>query len=201
MASLIDETYFVNDITIPNPASTDVANKITGAITKYEKEILIKLLGYPLYKLLIANPTVEPYKSLIEGADFSFELNGRTINEHWNGLTNTDLVSLISYFVYYNIINNTTSKTVGIGEILSMSENGERISPISKMVNAWNNMVDLYGLIEPEVVRYSGFNKNDNTSYVHQDDMPSAFNYLLAHIDVFETWIFTPKFEINEFGF
>ena len=201
MANLIDDTYFIGDITIPNVNSSDVNDTLDHDITIYEKEILIKLLGYPLYKLMTTTPTLSPFKELIEGEEFSFELDGDTIDVKWEGLQNNNKISLISYFVYYKHREKTNKLSTGIGELLSNSENGIRMSPVQKLVNAWNRMLELYGEIEEEQLVFNGISKRDNTTYVHLDDSPSAYNYLLAKIDVFPTWIFTQIPDINEFGF
>ena len=45
MANLIDKKYFNYDINLPDSEFSDVGNYIT----RYEKEILTRLLGYELY--------------------------------------------------------------------------------------------------------------------------------------------------------
>jgi hypothetical protein len=102
--SFIDSTYFVGEINIPNAATE---TSLTQAITQYEKEILIKLLGYKLYSLLIADllngvPQTQKYLDLVNGKEFTHYYNGGTYTIKWEGLKNTSLQSLISYYVFYN---------------------------------------------------------------------------------------------------
>ena len=60
---------------------TALATDIDEAITRYEKEILISLLGYKLYKLMVATPAIDPYKSLIEGAEFELTFDGVSFDQ------------------------------------------------------------------------------------------------------------------------
>lgn len=53
MPTIIDETFFVGDISIQNTGSESVKLKISEFIDQYYKECLIGILGYPLYKALI----------------------------------------------------------------------------------------------------------------------------------------------------
>ena len=99
MANIIDSTYFTGEILLTNKDA--LATDLTQAINQYEKEILISLLGYKLYKLMSASPTVEPYKSLIEGAEFDLTFAGITQTLKWEGLKNSAKISLIAYYVYY----------------------------------------------------------------------------------------------------
>lgn len=178
----IDNTYFVGEIAIPNQTGTiSNATAITQAIGQYEKEILISLLGYKLYSLLIADlseglPQTQIYKDLVDGAEFEF--NGILLK--WNGLKNSDKQSLIAYYTYYKMIERETVHNSGIGVILAKGEKGNRVSPVNKMINAWDRMRQLYG--KP------------------YDSEPSAYNFLLANKESYPDWRFTPIDGINIFG-
>lgn len=187
--ALIDSTYFTGEILLTN--KTALATDITEAITRYEKEILISLLGYKLYKEMIAAPTVEPYKSLIEGAEFELTFDGVTQLLKWVGFKNSDKESLVAYYVYYKYQERNFVKPSGIGTVKPKAENAEPVTPIYKMVNAWNNMVELYGtalcveILQP-----------DGTTY---DDKASAFNYLSVNLALFPDWVYKPIQPINPF--
>jgi hypothetical protein len=45
--------------------------------------------------------------------------------------------------VYYHYIRDNYIDTVGIGTAVSTVENGQIVKPTTKMVFAWNEMVDL----------------------------------------------------------
>jgi len=175
--SLIDKTYFVKDINIPDSTYSD----LTAYIATNEKAILIKLLGYEIWKLVDAyNAVTSPQRilDLVEGVEY--DVDGYTIK--WNGLKNTDLISLIAYYVYYLWLKDNTTFTTKSGELKSIGENAEIANPTVKMVNAWNKLRDLYG--------YSG-----QDSYE-----PSAYNFLLENEADYPEWLFSPIESTNVFG-
>jgi len=111
----IDSTYFVGEIAIPQ-AANDTA--LAQAITQYEKEILISLLGYKLYSLLIADctnyvPASQIYLDLVNGVEFDHVFNGETITLKWEGLKS--LQSLIAYYVFYKFVERDVTRLYGTG--------------------------------------------------------------------------------------
>lgn len=58
--SLIDKTYFVEDLDIPNTDEQAVSERINGYIQRYEPEFLKKLLGFPLYKAFVSGLNTIP---------------------------------------------------------------------------------------------------------------------------------------------
>ena len=200
--AFIDNTYFVGEIAIPNQTGTiSNATAITQAIGQYEKEILISLLGYKLYSLLIADlsegePQSQIYKDLVNGAEF--EINGILLK--WNGLKNSDKQSLIAYYTYYKMIERETVHNSGIGAILAKGEKGNRVSPVNKMINAWDRMRELYGKLPPQTKRYYENYISCVAMYYPHDFNPSAYNYLLSNKESFPDWRFTPICGINIFG-
>lgn len=177
--SLIDSSYFINDILIPT--NTYTAVDLGTEITKYEREILIKLLGYELYKLVAAyeNPgSDQRIIDLVEGKEY--DLSGQTLK--WNGLVNTETVSLIAYYVYFNYMRNRATITTGNGEGKLMYENAEAVNYNGKIVQAWNRLEELFG--------YPG----QNIFY------ESAYNFLTFYQATYPEWIFSPIGNINIFG-
>ncbi len=183
MANLITNSYFIREINIPSNALT---NDMAEYITQYEKDILIKLLGYELYKDYLSSPGDRRWTRLISGYEYTEEFNGLTTSVKWEGLTNTALVSLIAYYIYYWYMNFHASDTTTIGESITEKENALGISPTSKMVNAWNNCVELYGRISDIVI------------------IPSAYNFLRKFEDDdtngYTGWIFTSMDKTNILG-
>jgi hypothetical protein len=198
--SFIASTYFVGEINIPQ-ASTDA--QLTQAITQYEREILIQLLGYKLYSLLIADctlsvPATQKYKDLVDGADFTHSWGGEDITLHWNGLQNTDLQSLIAYYVFYKFVERDVTRLYPAGVAVSNEGNSfVRVSPVNKLCAAWERMRELYGKIPPECKCFYG---NPFTpSSVYNCDA-SAYNFLLANSTDYPDWKFTPQWNLNAFG-
>ena len=93
--SLIDATYFKNDINLPS----ETYGNLSGFIAKFEKELLIRLFGYGLYKLINAyNAETSPQriKDIVVGKEFT----DGDYTYKWNGLVNAEKVSIIAYYVY-----------------------------------------------------------------------------------------------------
>lgn len=168
MANLIDKTYFVNDIVLPK---NDWDN-IESFITRFEPEVLTSLLGYTLYKAMLAAPTVDPYKNLVDGVEYSIDYNGNTRLVKWNGLKNDKSISLIAYYVYCEYLRSRVTTTQQVGETLSNLENSKNADIFSKLGSAHARLNELYG-------------------YEYQDKLvPSAYNFLSEHEDDYPEWEF-----------
>ena len=196
--SLIDNTYFVGDIALPN--LDEVTNSFADSITRYEEEILKNLLGYRLYDALKTIVALgEPYPTIwddfINGAEFTFEFEGNTITQKWNGLVNTDLISLISYYVYYQYRYENLSTTTSINDVQGIAENSTKVNDARKMVYAWNKGIELYG----ELPTWNFFYKYHST-YEFYNDKPSAYNFLNANRSDYPNWVFSSLNRLNEFG-
>lgn len=192
---MISNSYFIGDIQLPN--LDKVPNNISAAIVRYEKEIFIKLLGYQLWKEFtdaLADAPAQKWLDLRDGKDFELEYNGRTYTLHWNGFENTDKISLIAYYVYFKFRETTNIVTSGIGDVKGKGENSVIVDDYPKMVNAWNEMVDLYGYVPK---RYHE-NWSMDTLRVY-NPMPSAYNFLYANKDIYDNWIFEPIAYKNRF--
>ena len=201
--SLILNTYFSKDINLTGAQINVVAS---AWLNEYEEDILKKLLGYTLYKALIADlngtsePTLQRFKELIDGADLTFTtINGYEVITRWVGLRNKTLLkSLIAYYVYYQYRNEEESFNSGSGQKSGLAENSESVSAAPKLINTWNKMVDWYGKI-PTNIAYPEYFLNQN-NYRHFNPDASAFNFLLANIDTYPEWVFEPLDTINIFG-
>jgi hypothetical protein len=198
MSNLIDKTYFIGGgLDIPISSKAELNEGLMASIIKYEPEILKKLLGYKLYKLVqdaydaslqTLNPVALPqiYADLINGAEFSFEYCGVTIETKWEGLRNATKESLIANYVYYWHRRNNVSQFNGVGETVGKVENSTAVvNPRYKMKAAWNKFVELYG-----ETGYCGVN---NATYAVWNDYPSAYNFLLANRVDYPDWKFEPQ--------
>jgi hypothetical protein len=197
MANLINEDYFIRDINIP-ANSPGLQSKLTSWITEYQEEVLIKVLGYDLYSKFIVDPILEQrFIDIRDGKEFEFEFCGKTVKRKYIGLSNIKKESLIAYYAYYFIARDNASYTASIGEVKPQGENSITANPSEKLVNAWNKFVELSGLIN---CRW--FDKFDLSSYVHFDDKPSLYNFLLANKDVYPEWEYSSEQaeKINIFG-
>jgi hypothetical protein len=203
MSNLITKDYFRGNIYIPVDANEDLNEALNASISIYEPKILRLLLGYSLYKDFeagrIEQIVAEKWSNLIDGAEFSFELNGNTIETKWEGLKNTTTYeSLIAYYVYYYHRKDNETFNSTLGEQKAKTENSDRASFLSKMVNAQNKMVELYGNIPIMDRNFIDFRNLDRL--IHFNDKPSAYNFLLANKSDYVNWVFTPISPKNIFG-
>jgi hypothetical protein len=85
--ALIDRTYFVGELNIPNTAQAAVGSLLDLFIEKYEEEFLRKALGYSLHKALKAGlevvPVAQKWTDLIEGVEYTDQNNQVRF---WSGL-------------------------------------------------------------------------------------------------------------------
>lgn len=85
--SLIDRTYFVGEINIPNTNQAAIGSAVDLFIEQYEDQFLNDVLGYTLYKALKAGlqvvPVAQKWTDLIEGVEYT-DLADKT--RKWQGL-------------------------------------------------------------------------------------------------------------------
>lgn len=144
MANIIDYTYFVGDINLPQGGSSDGQAYIDRFITIYETEFLQMVLGYDLWKAftdgLAAGSPDQKWIDLRDGKQFA-DLSLQ--NKKWIGFKNTNLVSPIANYVYCKIMEDMQTHTTSIGEAQNAAENAVIVSASHKIVNAWNRMVEM----------------------------------------------------------
>lgn len=169
--SLIDKTYFVKDINIPDSAYND----LDAYIERYEKEILIQLLGYELWKLVDSNNGQQPVASLINGKEY--QVNGITVK--WGGLVNKEKISLIAYYVFYQWARNNATFTAMTGERQSNDENAQSASLAQRLSHAWMKLEEMA----------------QSTDYPYN----SLYMFLSQNQSDYPTWIFTPIGNVNAF--
>jgi len=163
--SLIDNTYLILDANLPASDYSD----LDAYIARYEKEILIKLLGYELWKLVDAyDGTPGVITDLVEGKEYTVDDELRK----WNGFINDDKKSLIAYYVCCQWIINKHTALQTTGMMKLKSENAENASPALKVVNAWRHMYALYY---------------------------SCVDFLIENKDDYPTWVLTAIDNLNQF--
>lgn len=146
---LIDRTYFIGEINLPNTNQTAVQENIDYLISKREPELLTQLFGYGMYKAFIAglqeDPVPQRWIDLRDGVDYT-DTDGE--ERHWMGLVakvDEPKESLIANYVYYWFLRKEATQTSGVGETVTKTENSVRTSPVAKQVRAWNEMVTWIG--------------------------------------------------------
>jgi hypothetical protein len=198
MANIIDTSFFVGDIEIANVNQEEIAADLNQSIKTYEREVLIQLLGYTLYKELAAATPVtgDKWDKLINGEDFSYTLNGRTVETNWPGLKGYEKKSPIAYYVYFMHRRKRSSYNAGVGqEVEPKTDNSIKGNLYAKLVFIWNEFIAMYGgecVDKDSLVAHYSYDEN----YVN-----CAYNYLLAKKADFTTWKFLNLGgKINIFG-
>lgn len=133
--NLINQSFFVGEINIPNTNVQAVSEKLSYFINKYEPECLLKILGYPLYRVF-GNEASQRMTDLINGAEY-FDALGN-VNK-FKGLIHDTNYSLIAYYIYYFFQKSSITESTGVSTKLPDSEAGKTVSPADKMISAWNN--------------------------------------------------------------
>lgn len=115
--ALINDTYFVFDLSLPAGKYSDIA----GWIDRLEGDLIREIVGVELGNLILeySEASNQRIKDIVEGVDF--EVDG--INYHWNGLVNDNKKSLIAYYVYTQYLRNNITFTTGTGERKAKNEN------------------------------------------------------------------------------
>lgn len=123
--SLIDRTYFVGELNIPNTNQAAIGSAVDLFIEQYEDQFLNDVLGYTLSKALKAGlqvvPIAQKWTDLIEGVEYT-DLANKT--RFWKGLVTQpptvlnalDALNPIDVVVgrgqLYDPVANTTSTTI-----------------------------------------------------------------------------------------
>lgn len=123
--ALIDRTYFVGELNIPNTSQAAIGSAVDLFIEQYEEKLLNEVLGYTLYKALKAGlqivPVAQKWTDLIEGVEYT-DLATKT--RFWKGLVTQpptvlnalDALNPIDVVVgrgqLYDPVSATTSTTI-----------------------------------------------------------------------------------------
>jgi hypothetical protein len=98
MPNLIDYTFFIGTINVPNTNQASTQGLLTTLITKYQEKLLTDLLGRKMYLDFMAGiqePSVaDKWQELLTGADY-VDMYGR--DQRWMGLApvSTDIIQQI----------------------------------------------------------------------------------------------------------
>lgn len=179
MPNIIDTTYFVNDLFIPNAKEVaGGANNnayVLECITRVEKSLLRNALGLSIYnELQAALPVVEgsedKWKWLVNGREYDGKV--------WEGLS--DQKSLIAYLVYAVFLDENSHFWTTTGTVKPAPENSENVTPAFKYATSWLRFTEKYQkgcLTEPYVINGYGYEYRDY--YGNNEDVEvSLYQYL-----------------------
>ncbi|BFP39498.1 hypothetical protein FGF1_03430 [Flavobacteriaceae bacterium GF1] len=188
---IISRSYFKGLLDIPNIEDTAPNSSLLGNVSEldlfireYERDYLIKALGYSLNKEFQSHlevvdgqteQTVRPdapqkWKDLMDGKEYSKD--GKLVN--WRGLVfddNGDQKSPIAPYVCYHFLKNDLSRWMGTGIQTEKAKNSVKADPAPKAVAIWQlfyrmtveNVTDEVALFE----FIEDMNDLDETTYPH----------------------------------
>lgn len=170
-------THFVNDIALPNTTeqgTSTIEESLEAMVDKYEKVYLREILGYAEYKNVIDNVADVSgiYYDFINGAEYT-DINGDL--QYWDGFKTIGF-NPIACYVYYQVMKNNETSTTGTGEYKPLPENQSDASPIRKMVDAWNFMVEC----NYKLHAYLYANSDDFPDYIGLTYPPAYRSYDIA---------------------
>jgi len=140
---IIDHTYFTQKLSLPQRGNTEGQELIADFIETYEEEYLKKVLGYDLWKAFDAGiagsgTPDQRWLDLLDGLEFTY----LSRNYKWEGFSTANKTPIANY-VYYKWMEDTAEHNTLVGTAVQVVDNNSRVNAVTKMVDAWNRMVDM----------------------------------------------------------
>jgi hypothetical protein len=154
------KTDFVGDVNLPSQFLN--SDQFDYFLLKYEKVILVKLLGFDLYKAFITGvgevTPLQKWTDLQNGKEYEdYDENNVLVYKEYSGI-----VECLKYFIYFFISDSIQSELTITGEVSAKNENSNLTSPISRAVGIWNSGIE-------EVFKCKDFievsNETDESTY------------------------------------
>lgn len=142
MATLIDITYFVLNINLPQATTQEGEALVQKFINKYEDIFLDKALGYGMAKaykagIALASPE-QRWKDIRDGQEYSYG----DLTDRWMGLRDsTKKLSPIANYIYFMFMKDKATDNTLVGVSKPKQSNATREDGETKMKDAWNEMV------------------------------------------------------------
>lgn len=162
---ITDNTYYKGELYIPqakpsiSDGATAVDEEFTYMLDKFEEDCLIKCLGFSLYKELTENLDLTKPTLIKDAADAKWDnlVNGHTYTKQgataqsiWRGIrfkspitSKTYNRSFLANYVYWFYEKNRYITTTGVGSVKEEAKNGLMVTPLQKVVDAWNEFIEL----------------------------------------------------------
>lgn len=198
---LIDKSYFVGDLNIPNTGDLPVSERLTWFILLNEPDFLQKLLGYPLYKVFIAGLNVTPpttpeqrFIDILYGKEYT-DLNG--LQRKWQGLIVTDnpTLNLAGGYVYrkpeYVTIGLTPGTVSGVNTLTFDGTNG------SADWRGWVPVITRVGVMKPDV-DYSWNKDTGVLTLLKPEDIFGNLEYFFVEFELRNSDVTAPGFTTNQ---
>ena len=132
---IVTTSFFIRDLNLPNTGNPAIAERINSFIAKYEPACLLEILGYPLFNKF-GSESSSRMTELLNGGEYTDALCEL---QSWEGLKHDDNQSLIANYIYYYFQKASATQTTGVSTGVMKTEEGTSVSPIDKMISAWND--------------------------------------------------------------
>ena len=136
--SIVNRSFFVGEINIPNPNGLAVGENLDFFIEKYEPKCLIQILGAQLASLVSTENSAR-MTALLNGTDYN-TLYG--IKKNWVGLKNQK-DNIIAYYIFEKWARSRTTVITGKSNAVTKSEAAETVSYADKILFAQNSFCDI----------------------------------------------------------
>lgn len=153
MAYLIDETYFIRELFVPNADEQDRSaySELQQFIDEKTRLCLKDALGYTLFKDLDSNITngnldedaPQIWQNLVKGVEYTKD------NElvKWDGLLIKEGAfkkSLLANFTFYYWLQYRQTQLSGVGEVVLQAKNAISVNSTQRQTSIWNEFVEMY---------------------------------------------------------
>jgi len=154
LVSLLDNTDFQTHPFLIVATETNFVNALTEQIAKRQRELLIQILGNQEYYNL-ENDNSGAFPITQKWIDF---INGVVYTKDGNNIDYQGIKEVVKKYVYYWYVRDNVIQATESGGVVYNEQNTYRKIQNLKMVQAYNEMVDLIG--------------------DYNNDIPTVFNYL-----------------------
>jgi hypothetical protein len=197
MNNLINYTAFEGELLL-DLQQGEAKEFLNNLIAQKQKELLIQLLGMPLYLEFengLAQPVIEQrWLDLRDGASFTAEYRGKEYTLQFGGVT-----QMLKYFIFYYFQREVSQPQTFAGRVQTHFENSTPVSNVPNMVRIYNKAIDLYGKpysTDSDILVIIPQN-NIITLNVESRLMPSCYNFIYQTekeaTGTYPNWIFTQK--------
>ena len=187
---IIDETYFIKELSVPNLNEMDSDNLtvLEQYIDKYARQFMQNILGYELFKDFDTNKlTAQKWIDLINGKEYTKD--GKLVK--WKGLIYEDGIykgSILAKYVFYFWLKDNITTVTATGEKMIEAQNAIAVNSNQRLVSVWNDFVKeyqntqinnptIYELNNRTVIDWYGNNDNSFVTLLqflvdHKEDYP-----------------------------
>ena len=137
---LVNPSYFYGELYVVQTEAQDVQARLAAFIAKYEPRLLRLLVGDALCARLEAYSEAEKVDEHETEPPDGWPAGVVVADARLDRLSDL-LRPILAGYIYFYYRRSAATVTTGAGEVEPEAENGRTVSPIYKMVGAWNDAV------------------------------------------------------------